>query len=161
MEEIPPLPVFAPPDLPGWMNYLISLGVVLALLALTWSLQRWWKRFNTPIASPDDLKKLASVARASLIELSQGGNWADAVTNCYVRMSEVVGHKRGLHRRAAMTPAEFARRLESAGLPGDPVRRLTRLFEAVRYGARKPAQNEINEAVSCLNDILRHCGEEA
>ena len=96
-----------------------------------------------------------------LRDLSSGGDWADAITNCYVRMSEVVSRTRGLYRQEAMTPAEFAFRLERAGLPGDPVRRLTRLFEAVRYGARKPARNEINEAVSCLNAILQYCGEAA
>jgi hypothetical protein len=95
-----------------------------------------------------------------LRDLSSGADWADAITNCYVRMSEAVSSKRGLYRQAAMTPAEFARRLERAGLPSDPVRRLTRLFESVRYGAHKPARTEIDEAVVCLNAILHHCGEE-
>lgn len=160
LDEIPPLPVFTPPDLPGWVNYLISVGVVLALLALTWSLHRLWQRIKLSSSAPDALKDLASVARSSLRDLSDGADWADAITNCYVRMSEVVSHKRGLYRQAAMTPAEFAYRLERAGLPGNPVRRLTRLFESARYGAHKPAQTEINEAVSCLNAILHYCGED-
>ena len=158
--DVPPLPAFTPPDIPNWMNYLISLGVVLALLFLTWSLRRWWMRLNSPDSSPDTLKDLASVARSSLRDLSDGADWADAITNCYVRMSEVVSRTRGLSRQAAMTPAEFAHRLERAGLPSDPVRRLTRLFEAVRYGAHKPTRNEINEAIACLNSILHYCGEE-
>ena len=81
--------------------------------------------------------------------------------NCYARMSAAVSRKRGLVRKEAMTPAEFARRLEQAGLPGDPVQRLTRLFESVRYGAKQSNQNEINEAVSCLKAILHFCGETA
>ena len=76
-------------------------------------------------------------------------------------MSDAVSRNRGLFRAKAMTPAEFARRLERAGLPGDAVRRLTRLFEAVRYGGRKSSQKEINEAVSCLTAILHYCGEAA
>ena len=160
LDEIPPLPIFTPPDLPDWMNYLISVGIVLALLALTWSLHRLWKRIKLSYTAPDTLKNLASVARSSLRDLSDGTDWADAITNCYVRMSDVVSHKHGLYRQAAMTPAEFANRLERAGLPSNPVRRLTRLFESARYGAHKPAQTEINEAVSCLNAILHYCGEE-
>jgi hypothetical protein len=58
-----------------------------------------------------------------------------------------------------MTPNEFAIRLERAGLPGDAVRRLTRLFEMVRYGDRKSAPKDISEAVTCLNTILHYCGE--
>jgi len=160
IKEPPPLPVFTPPEIPGWMNYLISLGVVLALLVLAWSLNRWWQRVKLASASTQTLKDLASVARSSLHDLSSGAEWADAITNCYVRMSDVVGRSRGLSRQSDMTPAEFAFRLERAGLPSDPVRRLTRLFESVRYGAHKPASTEINEAVSCLNAILRYCGEE-
>jgi hypothetical protein len=159
--DLPLLPVFSPPDIPGWVNYLISLGVVLVFLGGTWVLLRWWQRLNRHYPPPDTLKNFASIARSSLRDLTTGGDWADAITNCYVRMSEVVNRTRGLYRQEAMTPAEFAFRLERAGLPGEPVRRLTRLFEAVRYGARKPAQNEINEAVSCLNAILQYCGENA
>lgn len=158
--DLPPPPAFSPPEIPGWVNYLISLGVVLLFLGGTWVFMRWWQRVNRPYPPPDTLKDIASIARSSLRDLSSGGDWADAITNCYVRMSEVVSRTRGLYRQDAMTPAEFAFRLEHAGLPGDPVRRLTRLFEAVRYGAQKPAKNEINEAVTCLNAILQYCGEE-
>jgi hypothetical protein len=58
-----------------------------------------------------------------------------------------------------MTPAEFASRLQEAGLPGDAVRRLTRLFEGVRYGQRKVGPKDVNEAVACLTAILQYCGE--
>ena len=159
-EGLPPPPFFSPPKIPGWANYLISLGVVLTFLGGAWMLQRWWQRLSHSYRSPDALKDIASIARSSLRDLSSGSDWADAVTNCYVRMSEVVSRTRGLYRQEAMTAAEFASRLEHAGLPGDSVQRLTRLFESVRYGTRKPARNEINEAVSCLNAILHYCGEE-
>jgi hypothetical protein len=105
------------------------------------------------------LDDLALIAQSSLDDLAAGYDWDDVIVNCYARMSEAVSRRRGLVRKEAMTPAEFARRLEQAGLPSDPVRRLTRLFESVRYGARKSNQKEINEAVSCLTAILHHCGE--
>jgi hypothetical protein len=36
---------------------------------------------------------------------------------------------------------------------------LTLLFEGVRYGARKPGENETREAVTCLNAIINACGD--
>jgi hypothetical protein len=88
-----------------------------------------------------------------------GTNSGDVIINCYLRMSDVVSDKRQLHRNAAMTPHEFALHLEQAGLPADAVTKLTRLFEGVRYGARRSGPQEINEAVSCLKTILHYCGE--
>jgi hypothetical protein len=73
-------------------------------------------------------------------------------------MNAVVSDTRGLPRPEAATPREYALRLEGAGLPGEAVNRLTRLFESVRYGARKSDQSDINEAVACLNSILQACG---
>ncbi|MFZ5819578.1 MAG: DUF4129 domain-containing protein [Chloroflexota bacterium] len=157
LENIPPAPVFSPPDIPPWQSFLISLGLALALLLLTWGLLRWWRRIRDLRASLRPLNDLAAAARSSLAALAAGQEAGDVILRCYARMSETVEEKRGLVRQQAMTPAEFARRLEQAGLPGDPVQRLTRLFEAVRYGARKSGQDEINEATSCLADILRYC----
>jgi hypothetical protein len=159
VEEPPPFPAFTPPDVPTWANFLISLGVVVALLALTWSLSRWWRRLNYLRSLSKPLDVLAVIAQSSLDDLAAGYDWDDVIVNCYARMSDAVSRKRGLTRKETMTPAEFARRLEQAGLPGDPVRRLTRLFESVRYGARKSSQKEINEAISCLTAILHYCGE--
>ena len=160
-DDIAPIEPFSPPDVAPWAVYLISIGVVLALLFLTWRLLRWWQRLSRSRVSSDSLDDLAAIARTSLDDLQAGRDWDDVIVGCYTRMNESVSRRRGLFRTQAMTPAEFARRLEQAGLPGDPVRRLTRLFEAVRYGGQTSGQNEINEAVSCLNAILHYCGEAA
>lgn len=160
-DDLPPIAPFSPPEVPPWVNYLISIGVILALLLLAWSLSRWWMRLSRPQPASDSLDDLAAIARSSLDDLQAGQDWDDVIVGCYARMSEAVSRRRGLFRTQAMTPAEFARRLERAGLPGDAVRRLTRLFEAVRYGGRKSSQREINEAISCLTAILHYCGEAA
>lgn len=159
--DLPPITPFTPPEVSPWMTYLISIGVVLVLLFLTWKLSNWWRRFNHTRSGSGSLDDLAAIARSSLDDLASGQDWDDVIVGCYARMSDAVSRKRGLFRTQAMTPAEFARRLEKAGLPGDAVGRLTRLFEAVRYGGRKSSQNEINEAVSCLTAILHYCGEAA
>lgn len=158
-EDLPPIEPFSPPEIPPWVNYLISIGVILVLLLLAWSLSRWWKQINRPRPTSDSLDDLAAIARSSLDDLQAGQDRDDVIVGCYARMSDAVNRNRGLFRTQAMTPAEFARRLERAGLPGDAVRRLTRLFESVRYGGRKSSQKEINEAVSCLTAILHYCGE--
>jgi hypothetical protein len=155
-----PVPVFEPPEPSSTFTYAISFLLVLFLVVLLWGMYRGWKRLSLS-RNASSLEEFARIARSSLQEISAGQNSSDVIINCYVRMSEVVSDKRKLQRADAMTPHEFALRLEQAGLPGDAVRRLTRLFEAVRYGDRRSGPRDVNEAVSCLQTILHYCGEPA
>jgi hypothetical protein len=153
-----PMPVFEPPQVSPVFSYLISFAFALVLLGLVWLFYRGWHRYLGPQPGKP-LDEIARIARSSLADLSSGRNSSDVIVNCYLRMSDVVSHKRHLQRGIAMTPREFAIRLEQAGLPGDAVNRLTRLFEAVRYGDRKSGPKDVNEAVHCLKTILHYCGE--
>jgi hypothetical protein len=155
--DIPP-PVFTPPQQTPLMLYAISLLVILILMFLAWKFYRLWQGLN-PSARHKPLSEIAKIARSSLKDLASGGDSTDVIMRCYFRMSDVVSEKRNMERGLSMTPAEFASRLERSGLPGDAVRRLTRLFEGVRYGAHKAGPREINEAVACLTTILQYCGE--
>ena len=148
-------PPYASPVIPSWVIYLVSLLVVLIFAGSG----VWLYRILRPPKS--QLKNLARAARTALKDISAGSDWDDAVIQCYARMSEAVSQGRGLHRQQAMTPQEFATRLERAGLPSDPVRRLTRLFEKVRYGGRKSSHEDVNEAVTCLNAILHAVGAQS
>ncbi len=150
------LPVFQPPHMAPWWVFLISFLVLAAVLTLLWLAYRWWMRSSA--RSISDLDAIGAIARSSLGELAAGRDWGDVIIQSYARMSEAVSTKRGLERAAAMTPREFAERLEQAGLPARAVSRLTRLFEAARYGARTSSQADVNEAVACLNSILQACG---
>jgi len=155
--NVPP-PVFIPPPISPVFSYLISFAFALLAQAVMWGLYRGWKKylqFNTT----KPLDEIARIARSSLDDLSSGRDSSDVIINCYLRMSDVVSNKRQLQREAAMTPREFAARLERAGLPGGAVTRLTGLFEGVRYGDRKSGPKDVNEAVSCLQTILHYCGE--
>ncbi|MCB9110859.1 MAG: DUF4129 domain-containing protein [Anaerolineales bacterium] len=118
----------------------------------------WRKSQPAPIILPP-LEEIGEAARLALDDLAAGVDERDAVIHCYVRMSDIVQHSRNIERGASRTATEFASRLEAAGLPGDSVRRLTRLFESVRYGARVSGLDEIEEAKECLTDIARFCGE--
>jgi hypothetical protein len=154
----PPMPEFQPPHVTPVFSYFVSFLCALAWVAVMWALYRGWKRY-TAMSIRQPLSEIANIARSSLNDLSSGYDTSDVIINCYLRMSDVVADKRKLHREIAMTPQEFAVRLERAGLPADAVRRLTGLFEMVRYGDRKSAPRDVTEAVSCLNAILRSCGE--
>jgi hypothetical protein len=150
--------VFEPSQISPTFSYLISFGFVLLWLAVLWGLYRGWKRYQS-FNTKKPLDEIAKIARSSLDDLSSGRNSSDVIINCYLRMSDVVSNRRQLQREIAMTPHEFAVRLEQAGLPGDAVSRLTRLFEGVRYGDRRSGPRDVNEAVSCLKTILHYCGE--
>ena len=154
----PPAPEFVPPASSSWLAYGLSLALAVILIFVGWKAYLIWQEINAAnVQSPID--KLGRIVRASLKDLSAGRDSTDVILNCYFRMSDVVAEKKQLDRKASMTPAEFAARLEQAGLPGDAVRRLTRLFEAARYGGNKSNTAMVNEAVACLTTIMHHCGE--
>jgi hypothetical protein len=157
-DTVVPLPVFEPPQVSPTFSYLISFAIALLWLLILWILYRGWKRYVS-LNTKKPLDEIAKIARSSLNDLTSGRNSSDVIINCYLRMSDVVSSTRHLYRNTAMTPHEFALHLEQAGLPGDAVTRLTRLFEGVRYGNRKSGPQDINEAVSCLKTILHYCGE--
>lgn len=147
-------PVFSPPSDVPWISYLFSLAIMLGILLIGW----WLWNMGRRARSSSIRHNIAAIARETLDEIADGRDFGDTVTTCYVRMNKVVSTGHGIQRQDGMTPTEFASRLESAGLPGDPVRRLTRLFEAVRYGAKKPGQEESTEAITCLNAIVAASG---
>jgi hypothetical protein len=152
-----PIEPFHPPQMTPWWVYLISFAVLAAILTLLWLAYRWWTRSNRRSDSNSDL--FGAIAQSSLQDLAAGRDWSDVIIQSYVRMSEAVSSRRGMQRAPAVTPSEFAARLEQAGLPALAVSRLTRLFESARYGAHASSQLEVNEAVACLNSILQACGQ--
>ena len=157
-QEIPP-PVFQPPQIPSYLSFLVTFGLILLGIVLLWALNRWWQKQKELFPARQPLKDIADIARLSLKNIESGKDSKDAIIQCYDRMSNAVNAKRSLQREYSMTPAEFASRLERAGLPREPVARLTRLFESVRYGGHVSGAPEINEAVTCLTSILKYCGE--
>jgi Domain of unknown function (DUF4129) len=150
---IPPA-IFTPPQQTPLLSYVIGVLVVLVSVLSIWWL---WKKMNP--RKPNTLSNIAKIARASLRDLSAGGDSTDVILKCYARMSDVVSDRKNIQRGLAVTPTEFAVNLERSGLPGSAVKNLTRLFESVRYGSNKVGPKEINEAVACLTAILHYCGE--
>lgn len=153
---VPP-EIFEPQSVSPIWSYLITLVIVAALGTLTWWLWRMWTQAQQREEMP--LKEFARIAQASLDDLSAGAEWEDVIVRSYVQMGEVVNERRGIRRDIEMTPHEFAQRLVAAGLPASPVERLTRLFERVRYSRHGAGQDEVAEAVACLNEIASAFGE--
>lgn len=162
--DLPPMPgggevmevtPFTEPSLSfGWVFWITVLIVVVSSVIVIHLLNRSMERWLAP---KPGLEEIAEAARASLEDLSGGKVSRNAVIRCYTNMSTAVNQHRGITRGAAMTPAEFAGHLEGAGLPGDAVNGLTRVFEKVRYGGQTVDPQEIREAKRCLTSILRAC----
>jgi hypothetical protein len=156
-----PAPVFVPPQEVSWLSFAVTLGIILAVILLIWWVNRFWVRIREMNTSRESLNEIAAIARDSLNDLKVGRNYDNAIVECYDRMSEVIAKRQGLQRTHAMTPSEFSARLTRAGLPRDPIQKLTSLFESVRYGKQTAGQAEINQAMHCLTSILTYCGETA
>ncbi|WKZ38905.1 MAG: DUF4129 domain-containing protein [Anaerolineales bacterium] len=149
---------FTPPEISNWLLYLVSLLTILSLIFAVW-MAYYWRR-SRPLASRvTPLAEIGEAARLALDDLEAGLDERDAVVACYARMNEVVMRSQKIERDTSRTATEFAIRLEELGLPGSSVRRLTSLFEAVRYGARESRAVEVEEAKECLSEIAQYCGE--
>jgi hypothetical protein len=134
-----------------WVVYAVSIGLFLVLAASGWFV--WYRFFR----KDKRLQKLAQQAEETLQELRAGADLRDAVTRCYYDMSQALSETKGIKRQKAVTPREFEGQLRQAGLPAEDVRRLTRLFERVRYGAKTPGRTEEIQAIACLTAIVDAC----
>ncbi len=146
-----------PPNLitnpPTWL--LVVADVILGLLfvGIIWVL---WRLLRP---KPDTQTLLVREAELALTGLTTGGDLKNVVMRCYVRMSQVLRQSRNIERNQAMTPREFEIHLAEIGLRDEHIRRLTRLFEGVRYGARPSSGSAEREAIDCLQAIVQTYGK--
>ncbi len=155
-EELPPAPEVAyTPEPRQWLLVIVTVAVALVVAAIVivvgWAI---WRRRQRPTPSLD---RLAQQAEEAIDAIEAGADLKDTVSRCYVEMMDVLREERGLQRQRAMTPREFEVWLEEAGVPTTQVRRLTRLFEQVRYGNKRLGKEEERQAVVALTSIVRFC----
>ncbi len=155
-EELPTPPdyVFNPPQ---WIVIATTVFILLVPMLIVWLGWNYFAPKKSP-APETSLKQLTQSAQTALDELDSGGDVKDTVLRCYRDMSNTLQQQRGLHRRQGMTPREFERYLAQSGLRTEHIRRLTRLFESVRYGKKSPGRRDEQEARDCLNAITRTYG---
>ncbi|HNT24537.1 MAG TPA: DUF4129 domain-containing protein [Anaerolineales bacterium] len=148
-EPAPSVPDVVPNEL---LVNLVGLMIALAVIVTLWLAGVAWmlSRRRKPEAVPEFIIP----ARAALDEIRAGGDLKNAILRCYYQMQNIASEKNSLQRQAGMTPREFARQLEDAGLPGHEVQRLTRLFEDVRYGNKSFSPTEESEAEQCLASVV-------
>jgi hypothetical protein len=135
----------------------VSLGLALLLVVLV-GLVTWF--FLRRRRAEQPLKRIAMEAQTALDALQSGGNLKNIVIRCYFEMSRVIREQRGIQRDKDMTPREFEMELERRGLPPEPVQKLTRVFEEVRYGAKEPGEREKFLATISLSEIVEACRSE-
>jgi len=144
--EIVTTPLGPVPPALFWVVGVI-LGAAILLLAARMLLAR-----TRPASRPWEQE--IERARQALLD---GGDLREVIIGCYRRMGEALQEERGIARESSMTAGEFEQLLAEKGLPRDPVRQLTRLFETARYSPWRPAPGQEQEALQCLDSILDHC----
>jgi hypothetical protein len=149
--QLPQQDDIAVPNPPWWLVLLVSLGLSALILGGSLLLWRRYRRRSSP------LELVAKEARKTIDELRGGADLKEGVIRCYFEMNRVLKEQRGLKRQQAMTTREFENHLNEIGLPELHIRRLTRLFEKVRYGAKDLTRVEDREAIACLSAIVQAC----
>ncbi|MFQ5408297.1 MAG: DUF4129 domain-containing protein [Anaerolineales bacterium] len=153
VEEAPVLPSLGlPTTAPAWLEYATSLTIAALIMGGGWFFWQRWQAARSPLGL------VAAQACDALEDLHSGADLKDTVLRCYVQMVGVFDRNHGLARTQAMTAREFERTLAAAGVTDDHVRRLTRLFESVRYGAHRPDAAARQEARDCLQAIVDSYG---
>jgi hypothetical protein len=141
----------APPDWitnpTPWVTFLLGVLLLTLVSSIGWLIWRRTRRSK--------LELIVEEAQAAIDEFQEGRNFRDTIIECYYRMCRVLLEQQQIERAKAMTPREFASRLRTTGLEGIEIQRLTRLFEAVRYGARSFGDAEQQEAIDCLTAVAR------
>jgi hypothetical protein len=159
----PPYPVDQAPvesfsdQVPAWLIILTSLLVSLVLLSIIILVIRSLRKRESSLDRP--LVEIGQEAQQALDALALGSDLKNVVIRCYFQMNKIITQQRGIVREEAMTPREFVQALEEKGLPHDPVRTLTQLFEAARYGVMAPGKGDENQAIASLTAIADFCRE--
>ena len=148
--DFPDPPAFVA-DPPNWLRALINALIALLIAVALWLLWRFFR------SRPNTQTLLVQQAEAALDDLTFGGDLRDVVMRCYASMSQVLRQNRNVERDEDMTPREFESHLAELGLRDEHIRRLTRLFEDVRYGKKSSGERAKLEAVGCLQAIVHTC----
>ncbi len=136
---------------PSGLLWLTAAGLLLAVAILAVLL---FRQASKPTLAADALSQEAEKA---LHDLQAGRAFEDVIIRCYLQMTDVLRKEQKLERRESMTAHEFEEWLEAKGIPAAPVRRLTSLFETVRYGSGALDQRDEQAGTESLQQIVQYC----
>jgi len=149
-----PAPTPEPPvtsplgPVPPLLLWLVGIGLlVTGILIAIWI-------FGSPASRPTTIDIVGLEAEKAWQELRSGLDLKDVIIKCYRHMSLALEKEQGIEREESMTAREFENLLQAAGVPYDPVRQLTQLFEAARYGNWQPNSIDEQKAIQCLEAIV-------
>jgi len=137
---------------PEWVTVVIFAGIALLIGSFIGGGVWYWHRKRKKPSSP--LNQLAEEAQDAIDSIQRGGDLQTIILRSYAEMNRVVKEELGVARGTAMTARDFEQILQSKGLPGAPLRTLTRLFEQARYGAFAPGDEDEAAAITCLTEII-------
>lgn len=157
--NLPVIPQAPMPEIPSnsssWVPYIVGFTLILILFAAAFYL------YQRSVRKEEEQELLSAEAKSALEELKSGIDLRNVILRCYYEMGQIVQRERGIDRKRWMTAREFEIRLIRAGLPEEPVKNLTRLFETVRYGSFDPNKEQEEIAVESLTAIARTGGNPA
>ncbi len=143
------------PSMPTIFSFVVSLPLALLLTFLAW---RLYKRFRS---KPAPLQAdFAAEAQSSLAALDAGGDLRDTIINCYRGMLTQARRANLIGDEKTATTIDLEHKLIAYGLPQRETQRLTRLFEAVRYGSHQTSERERLEARDCLSTFVASCDQQ-
>lgn len=133
------------PDIILWATGIMLVGLAGVLVFRIVSSRREKSRL-------DHMIELEAADARKAIE--SGENLKNVILNYYRKMCSVLSEEQNIERKANMTVVEFENTLKAAGVPQKPVRELTGLFEAARYGNWEPRAHDEKNAVRCFDEII-------
>lgn len=146
--EYPLTPLGEPPRSLVWLVIILIAAAVIVLVG--WLILRRKRQ-------PDSIETLLEQAENAVNALQNGESARSVIVRYYIQMSQVLQEERGIERGAAVTPHEFVELLAAKGLPAEPLRQLTRLFETVRYGNQPVSVQDERSALESLTTIVTAC----
>lgn len=148
-------PVEFNPEPKSWLLTVMIVGAAVLVAVIIFSFIN--KIPNEVFADNSQLEEFAETAQSALADIEADiGDFDDIIIRCYAEMSRVLQTEASIHRVKAMTAFEFEQELVRYGFPAQPVHRLTRLFEQVRYGHQPSGETEKQTAVESLSELLTY-----
>lgn len=141
-------PIGDPPEALLWVVAgVLGLAVLAGVIYFGFRTYAQWKVANA----------LKHEVETALQEVYDGGDLRNIIIRSYLQMMNIVKIEHGIERNEAFTPREFEMLLEAQGVPAEPIRMLTTLFERVRYGSKSTTEADEREAIACLTSIRTAC----
>lgn len=162
-EPTPATQAPASPEIKEAPQPAVPLWVVYLFLTSGLALVGWW--VWRVLGRSSELGQLVTgegpdmvqIATRAVNDLQRGALISDVVLRCYLDMCRILSQK--VMMRREMTAREFVESLARVGVRRQEVKRLTGLFEKVRYGHHVAGPKDRAEAIALLEAIGRQYGE--